>query len=487
MIIILFRFIVCTLFPFLIASNKEKILMKSDGEEYQGFIHDIISDHKSRTSRTSIDFLIVRMSEKYDGLANFLINFCLQVLDFAFNSNESIFTNATVISPNYTLLTDSSLNFNEILHVFNQESLIDISLILLCSMYNSIEKSPQNIGKLKLIFDNYINQLHLVGSDLIKFDICLIYGVFLQGFMAFSESSNEELENQQNAPMENQNFQKRLDFLFACLMDYEKNPGTSVQAAKAITTAFSKLRTDSIDSDYISGVFRKLINHMESIDLSLYFDVLIDILCSCRIEHNLIFAINNATKRILKEIKSQKYSTSKIAGNIVSKCMNIIKTIIEENELFNDTLVDSISDDEDTIIINKCEDQLKISCVEKSLRPLMRYLKNPLKIDFDEDLLEILHLILQNSQTLTRLTKEIFPSISEVVKKNCGLDMSTFQILNLYIQKDDGFIFNSTDNLSFFVELFIQTLKFEEQSDYSTICAAVLLQILPHVWLALNY
>ena len=450
----------------MIATEKEKISMKTEGEDYQSYIQDIIGDHKSKTSRTSIDFLIVRICDKYDGLSSFLINFCLQMLDFAFNSSVVPFDANTQISESYNLLNNPNYDFKSIIHIFNQESLIDVSLILLSSLKTFVIRNNELLNKLKMIFDTYINQLHMVGSDLIKFDVCLVYDVFLAYFMNNKET---EIIDYEFLP-------KRLDFLFVCLMNYEKNPGTSAQAAQSITTIFKETNTDNIDSKYISNVFTQLINHIENIDISIFFDVLIEILSNCKIEENLIQAIANSTRRILKEAKSTKFkSDEKMSQLVISKCINIITTILKENELAPKEIF------ENDIIIPIVGNTLNIDDVENALEPLLNYLKNPIKIPFDDELLNILKCILNNTKSLTRLAKEYFQYLNMTIDKACGMDMQMFKILNLYILKDDGFIFNNHNNLQILLNTLNKALEFEDEIEFSPVCASILFQVLPNV------
>ena len=453
-----------TLFPFMIATEKEKVNMKTEGEDYQMNIQDIIGDHKSKHSRTSIDFLIVRICDKYDGLAAFIINFSMQMLDFAINSAAVSFDSNTQIPEAYDLLNNPAFEFKSVLSVFNQESLIDVSIILLCSLKNFIAKNKALLNKLKAIFDSYINQLHSVASDLIKFDICLVYDVFLDSFMDEKQIVNEDLEF----------LTKRLDFLFICMMSYEKNPGTSAQAAKAITTIFSEINTDNIDSKYISNAFSQLISHIENIDIAIFFDVLIEILENCSIEDNLIQAIAFATKRILKEIKSPKFD-EKSNRVIYGKCFNIIKTIIKDNELMHKENL------ENDVIIPIVGNTLSIEEVEQSLEPLMSYLKNPKKITFEDDLLDILKIILNSCKTTTPLAKELFIHLDKTIEKTGGMDILVYKIINLYINKDDGFIFGNEFNLDILVRMLIKSLENDEDAEFSPVCASILLQVLPNV------
>lgn len=448
----------------MIATEKEKINMKTEGEEYQMYIQDIIGDHKSKHSRTSIDFLIVRICDKYDGIASFIINFCIQLLDFAINSSAVTFDSNTQIPEAYDLLSNQAFEFRSVLSVFNQESLIDVSIILLCSLKNFVVKNPALVSKLKTIFDTYINQLHSVASDLIKFDVCLVYDVFLSSFIDDKQILNEDLEC----------LTKRLDFLFMCMMNYEKNPGTAAQAARAITTIFTDTNTDNIDSKYISSAFMQLISHIENIDIAIFFDVLIEILENCIIEENLIQAIAFATKRILKEIKSPKFE-EKSNKVIYGKCFNIIKTIIKDNDLMHK------ENFENDVIIPIVGNTLNIEEVEQSLEPLLCYLKNPRKITFEDDLLDILKIILTSCKTTTPLAKDLFLHLDKTIEKIGGMDILLYKIVNLYITKDDGFIFGNETNLDILAKMLFSSLDCDEEIEFSPVCASILLQVLPNV------
>ena len=56
-----------------------------------------------------------------------------------------------------------------------------------------------------------------------------------------------------------------------------------------------------------------------------------------------------------------------------------------------------------------------------------------------------------------------------------------FKILNLYIVKDDGFIFNNENNLKNLIEILINSLDYDEEVEFSPVCGSILMQILPNV------
>lgn len=447
--------------------------MKTEGEEYQSYITDLVGDHKSKSSRVSVDFLIVRLAEKYDGMQNFLCNFCLQILDFGLNCNSEINEN-TIIPEHYDLLVNKEFQFQDILKNFTQENLIDVAMIIFCSFKAYLGKNKTLIKKLKAIFDENMDKLHNVGSDLIKFDVCLVYDSFLPSFFDVESDPNFTDSN-----LENQRLMKRLDFLLINLMNYEKNPGISSQSARAITTIFNESNPDEIDGNYMSQAFSNLIPHLENIDLVVFFEVITDILCSCKIEKNLISCIDHATKRILKEVKSAKTNNpqrEKLSILFISKCVHILNVILKENKL------ESENNSSNDIVLEITEtNKIDLNQVEKIMEPLMSYLKNPHKIDFDDELLDLLKSILNNVNTLSPLSKHVFEYLPMIIEKNEGMDSTMFKILNLYITKDDGFIFCNAKNMEILISMLLDSVDYDEENEFSPICASVLLQVLPNV------
>jgi hypothetical protein len=226
----------------------------------------------------------------------------------------------------------------------------------------------------------------------------------------------------------------------------------------------------------MSQAFSKLIPHIENIDLIIFFEVIADILSSCKIEQNLISAIDHSTKRILKEIKSNNPSNEKTSPLYISKCINIIIAILKENKL------NSITSNDDLILgITQDCNRINLHEVEKCLAPLLNYLKNPIKIEFDDELLDILKALLNNCEYVTPYSKEIFPYLQQIITKTEGMSTTLFKILNLYITKDDGFIFSNIKTLEILIKMLLECIDYEEEIEFGPICAAILLQVLPNV------
>ena len=88
---------------------------------------------------------------------------------------------------------------------------------------------------------------------------------------------------------------------------------------------------------------------------------------------------------------------------------------------------------------------------------------------------------MNNSDSVTPLSKDIFPYLPQIITKTEGLNTALFKILNMYITKDDGFIFANPENLNILVKMLLDSIDFEEEIEFGPVCATILLQVLPNV------
>ena len=83
---------------------------------------------------------------------------------------------------------------------------------------------------------------------------------------------------------------------------------------------------------------------------------------------------------------------------IVSKCFSVLRKIFKNEKL----------------ILNNYNQ------IEKFIEPLMKYMKTPNKIDFDDDLIDILIMIIKTLKYLPNLAINFLPDIGQNIRKNKG-------------------------------------------------------------------
>ena len=108
---------------------------------------------------------------------------------------------------------------------------------------------------------------------------------------------------------------------------------------------------------------------------------------------------------------------------IISKCFSVLHKIFKNEKL----------------IITKFNE------IEKFIEPLMKYMKTPNKIDFDDDLIDIVIKIIKTLKYLPNIAINLLPDLGQVMRKNKGITKNLFTLINLYIIYNNKVIENNEE------------------------------------------
>lgn len=427
------------LIPLLVATKNELEQMKEEGEKYAHYINDVIEEHKSKTIKTMSSFVIISMCDKFDGLGTYLITYMAQLVDYVVKGSD----NNNLANYNLLNANDRILNFS------NSEYQIETSLLLFCILQEPIFKSPNLINNL---FELHMNALFSADSAIIKDRLCLFIGTFLDTFYQ----------------PDNNNFALCVEFLFVNLFYYKENQGVAHKAADSLNEIVSiKKFSDSL-KDLLARYFPKLIENIPTIKIGLYFDVLLEIVLNIDVEVFLIDLMSQLTNRVLQEIiphtrikfkVTSEKSNSNSNGNqyniIVNKCLNIIR---------------SVTDKADYV-------KKYINHFEKILDPLFDYMKNPSRIDFDEDIVLILTAFIKHLKMIPPSALKVLPDLPKYMKKSKGLLLDLYELINQFIVYGNGVIDVNEDYNKIIMKIF--RASFDKKCDYdkSPFLGASIMQI----------
>ena len=84
----------------------------------------------------------------------------------------------------------------------------------------------------------------------------------------------------------------------------------------------------------------------------------------------------------------------------------------------------------------------------------MKYMKIPNKINFDEDLINIITQIIRTLKYLQTLAINILPNIGKVLRKNKRINKKLFTLINLYIVYNKEEIETKEDNSKYLFNLY---------------------------------
>ena len=71
--------------------------------------------------------------------------------------------------------------------------------------------------------------------------------------------------------------------------------------------------------------------------------------------------------------------------------------------------------------------------IEESLTPLVVYMNDPKNIDFDEDIINVIYLLIKHSQKLTPLTLSLIKNLYKYCDKVGGLLLDLYMLVNVYL------------------------------------------------------
>lgn len=436
--------------------------MQIDGGDYHNMIIDLIENHKFKTYKTAAGFLLTKLCEKYDGLGNFFVNFSLQVVDYCMKGSVSEdlknypmlnYVDKNSISPEF------STGVEKIMTSFSPETLIDAAMLNLLILSAHVTKNPSNMALLRIILETHIDKFYNINSVIIKDKLCLIYGTFL-----------DELYQPEEVESYYAHFSRVMEFLFMNVFAFKENQGVAYQAAYALNQLIYCKEYKNVVTAVVRKIIPKLIEIIKEIDVALYFDVLVDIVVYIDIEDSLIPFCKEVVTRILREIKSPNLSTKGNSEKVfLNKCFHILRTVLEKNKFLTPNFGES-----EVVVVPS---GMTINEFESIIEPVVMYIKNPIKIDFDDEIIYLMINVLKNAGKLTNLSKGIFGYLYNYMAKNQGITEELFEYLNLVIIYDhERWVSSSKENLQKMINLIKTSIEESEEYENSPIYGSLLTQ-----------
>jgi hypothetical protein len=446
-----------------------------EGEEYHNKVIDIILNHKGKSYKVAASFLLTKLCEKYDGLSSFIINICFELIDFCMNgSNFDLLTNYHLLSLSKSIseLNPSStlenVSIQKILTTISAENLIDISFGILLILNNYVNKNTRFMGMLRLILETHSDKIFTINSDIIRDKLCLVLGIFL-----------DELYKSDEIKAIYIHLGKIFEFLFSQILNFNKNQGTAYNASYSLCQLLYYKDFTDITNNIIRKLMPSILEGIKEIEVVIFFDVLVDIVLYIDIEDSLLQICKEVSNRILREIKSSRNLKGKDLNVYISKCFHILRTILEKNSML---CRDEQNKSDVEVVIET--DALEINEFEKIIQPVVSYIKNVNKIDFDDEIVYLMVNLMQNAKRITNLSKEIFPYFQSYIIKYEGITEEMFELLNLYIIYDDkNYLIEDADTLVNMTNIIKTGMEENEENENSPIFASLLTQ----AWLQSNY
>ena len=174
----------------------------------------------------------------------------------------------------------------------------------------------------------------------------------------------------------------------------------------------------------------QIIENITEIDIPFFFDLIYQIIESFSSEQDLdvIKICEKCRQRILNEIKKpSKLASDGETNTFISKCFNIIKLLTEK----------------DKNILNH------IPQIEQILEPIFEYMKNPVKIDFEEEIIYIISCFIKITKTIVPSAQKLFLNLDKYFNQNNTITEELYELLSYFILYGTDFLRNDPNFLNF--------------------------------------
>ena len=399
-------------FPLLISSEEEISNLENDpyGNNYANFIYDLVNTKSLKQLKTTLSKFIsigCKNNEKY---LQFLICYSIDIIQLCIGISRDKILDSSLISQSDTFIFNNKIN---------EINRVEVCFLVLCIIYKIISKKGNKMNYFEVLFTFTQNNLKnvmekFIKTSIVKQRICLFLSLYIKDFIELNLDLNI--------------FKDICEFLFYNIFN-ENEHIAQYESFEAITKILTNKNFKNEITHYLAKkYYEKILSFIETCSNPIFFDMLSEIVSSIEDLDDLQKLLENLFIRIKKEItgvtprrisqsnytemmEQEKIITKTNYRLIISKCFSVLHKIFKNEKL----------------ILNKYAE------IEKYIEPLMKYMKTPNKIDFDDDLIDIMIMIIKTLKYLPNLAINLLPDIGQVMRKNKGITKNLFILINLYI------------------------------------------------------
>ena len=405
------------LLPLLLIKDIEEQIALDD-ESSNGYIidmDDVIYKNKEKSIKSTVSSLIKTIFLKNNISNSFMMKYTIGLLDYLINNNISNSEDKALFDQNDIIIL--------LLKAYPKDKII-CDLFLALNIFSTIKDYPNKIENLNLLKKIYKNSFESFISN-------LTYPPLVHQFILFIKNSSIDLFIGNNNILE-MNF----SYIYNCLLDM-KHLLISTSAAETLQYFINYDFRYNPQSKLIlfkatQKIYKKLENQIIEVQISNFFDVLYLIIDNFwNLESEFLKVIfGKVSRRLYIEIERHsrlKFSVKKDINNSKKNAFqksNLINSKIIKNKCFNIIKL---------LINNRKFVENNYNMIETALKPLVAYMDEPNKIDFDEEIINIIYSIILKMQKITGLGYNLIKNIYKYIDKVGGLLLDSYQLLNLYL------------------------------------------------------
>ncbi|MDR3548036.1 MAG: hypothetical protein P4M11_07195 [Candidatus Pacebacteria bacterium] len=292
-----------------------------------------------------------------------------------------------------------------------------------------------------MLIDNFAT-IFESGSTLIKCRVALMLGYYVDSIFQQSHDA----------------FVKAIEFLVKGVAMEDTDKALALQCSDTLKTAIADQDVVDRVEAFINRLFPYLSEMVTKLRLPTFFDILMGVLKNYATAidgPSLIRLMDSLVLRIEVEFKALLAKGEK-NNMVMSQCWNVIRAICE-----TDAFMPEYADP-----------------IERALLPMFNYLVDPTKVEFDDDLIQIITTLIKKRRGVSENMARIFPYLQKFFEKNKGVFGNLLFTLNCYLFFGKDLFIHNKEWIEMTLRL-VQTSLFltQQQIEINNTEGAILCQI----------
>lgn len=420
--------------PLLIITKREleDCVDSSSYEDYTIEIEDIIYHNKNKTIKSTIAAFLKTIYSNIKSSQTYICKYTLSLLLKTFNiEDDTISTNEVIVK------NEDKVN---VLLANDNAKKIDLCLFVLCILGECDEDTAefkQNLYFIQTIFEKLFKTLI---DNTLPIHIRHKMIVFIQQYVFQFYSYTDEI------------FLVLVQYLFTAMLDVNQ-PLLSKEASEVLSDILSECNKEAKVLDPILSHFiPTIITQIQTSKMLNFFDVLLELRMKFTSPQLNAEIFANICQRVEKEIERKmrlKFKVTKDKNN-KSKSAEPYDSQILINKMFN--IIRSLTNDKEFVLNN-------IPIISTGVVPLFKYMENIKKIDFDEDLIQIMSNIINHLQCIPDMAYELLINLYKYPEKNGGMLLDIYELVNAYIVYGGKTIEKNQNYLKAIIDIFTVSIN----------------------------
>lgn len=380
-------------------TESDKDQVESNPNEFVDLGMDICERQESETVKTTGAKLLEMICDNIDGALTCMVNLACSLLEATLNGSG---------------LGEGMEYFSEM----DQETRIDLCVIMLCTVSYSISRRKDLIGMLDLLFSKYFEALTRANSAIVQSRLSLF-------LYFYAEHLHTKYENQ---------LASWVWFTISCMASDYPHKAATIQACETLSSICQDEEVMLRIHTYIPEVFNRLVQCLLCQREKNFFEALLELMnWYTEISNNEIIGL---VRILIEKVRIELTSNFKDSPILIQKCWNIIRNITNSEFLNSD----------------------KIAEFEEILLPLALVLKMPTKQAYEDDIIVVLVGIMRKTKRVSGVLWQIFEALPFLQQKQGNSLQGVLKLLNYYIFYDAGHFQEHSDHLYLLVSMASEAL-----------------------------